>query len=212
MLSEIKSAFVVQLVSRLVLTIGMLNNRSPLLLCALAASLLFTSCSNPEQIKKERQKTLEQFSTIVAKQIFDRNPETVKESMIALTRDELSQETTDKLQAQGYLPKTDIGILKIQAEQEDAKRTNVVNVTSVKALGPVDKSPIPMQVQGNIVNKTEGKPDETVPFSLKLSCKFDEQTGGLPQVVDASIGSDEVKKPSPAEPAKTKKKRRRKRT
>jgi hypothetical protein len=201
---------VVQFCFPLTMNIGMLKNRSALLLCALAAVLFVGACTSPEQIRKERLKTLEQFSTGVAKHIFDRNPETVKESMTVLTRDELSQATTDKLQAQGYLPKTDIGILKIEAEQEDAKRTNVVTVNSVSAQGPVEKPIVPMQLDGTITTKTEGKPDETVPFTLKLTCKFDTETGGLPQVVDASIGSTQVQKPAAEEPAKTKKKRKRK--
>jgi hypothetical protein len=179
------------LVSRFNRIDGMFKNRTSLLLCVLSASLFLFSCSNPEQIKKERLKTLEAFCTSVAKHIFDKNPQTVMESMTVLTRDELSQPTTDKLQAQGHIPKTSIGILKIQSEQEDAKRTNVVDVTSVKALGPVEKPVIPMQVDGTITNKTEGKPDEAKPFTLKLTCKFD------------TSASDE--------PAKTKKKRKRKR-
>lgn len=191
----------------------MLKHASSLLLCA-AASLLLSSCSNPEQIKKERTETLEKFATQVAKQIFDRNPETVKESMIALTRDELTQATTDKLQAQGYIPKTDIGILKIQAEQEDAKATNVVNIESSTPLGPVEKPVVPMEVKGTIVNKAEGKADQTVPFSITLNCKFDSETGAVPQVVDVSVGgaAAQPKKSATEETQKGgRKKRKRKR-
>jgi hypothetical protein len=210
--SEIKSGRSwFNLFSRFTRIDGMFKNRISLLLCILSASIFLVSCSNPEQIKKERLKTLQQFSTSVAKHIFDRNPQTVMESMTVLTRDELSQPTTDKLQAQGHIPKTSIGILKIQSEQEDAKRTNVVDVSSAKALGPVEKPVIPMQVDGTITNKTEGKPDESTPFTLKLTCKFDEQTGGLPQAIDATVGSTQPAKAASEEPAKTKKKRKRKR-
>jgi hypothetical protein len=191
--------------------LGMLKHGTSLLLCA-AASLLLSSCSNPEQIKRERTETLENFSAQVAKQLFDRNPQTVKESMIALTRDELTQPTVDKLQAQGYIPKTDIGILKIESEQEDAKATNVVNVDSSKVQGPAEKPIVPTQVKGTIVNKAEGKPDQTVPFELNLTCKFDSETGAIPQVIDAVVGSASPKKTVSEEPAKsTKKKRKRKR-
>lgn len=170
------------------------------------------SCSNPEAEKRKREQLLGQYCTGVAKHVLDRNPITVRESMTHLFREELQEPVIEKLQKEGSLPKTELGVLKIITEAEERHTTNEVQVGAVKPLGPVEKDIVPFQVTGNVVTKTEGKPDQSKPFSMKIVCKLNEQTGGWPQVVELTGLAPEAKPaPAPAtkEPAGKKKKRRR---
>ncbi len=169
------------------------------------------SCSNPEAEKRKREQLLVKFCTGVAKHILDRNPVSVRESMTHLFREELTDPVIEKLQKEGSLPKTELGVLKIITEAEEQHTTNEVNVTGVKAIGDVEKDFVPFQVTGKVVTKTDGKPDQTKPFSMKIVCKLNEQTGGWPQVTELSGLAPQAKPAPPAKepPAKTKKKRRR---
>ncbi|HEY9868263.1 MAG TPA: hypothetical protein V6D08_03790 [Candidatus Obscuribacterales bacterium] len=167
------------------------------------------SCTNPEAEKRKREQLLSKFCTGVAKHIFDRNPVTVRESMTHLFREELTEAVIEKLQKEGSLPKTELGIVKIITEAEEQRTTNAVTVSAVKPLGPVEKDIVPFQVTGKVTTKTEGKPDQDKPFSIKIVCKLNEQTGGWPQVVDLT-GLTPQTKPAPAkEPAAKKKVRKR---
>lgn len=168
------------------------------------------ACSSPEAEKKKREQLLVQFCTGVAKHILDRNPETVRESMTHLFREELTDPVIEKLQKEGSLPKTELGVLKIITEAEENHTTNEVTVNGVKALGPVEKDFVPFEVTGQVVTKTEKKPDQSKPFSMKITCKLNEQTGGWPQVTELT-GLAPQAKPAPPKkepPAKKKKKRR----
>jgi hypothetical protein len=169
------------------------------------------SCSSPEAEKRKREQLLVQYCTGVAKHVLDKNPITVRESMTHLFREELEDPVIEKLQKEGSLPKTELGVLKIITEAEEKHTTNEVTVTAVKPLGPVEKDIVPFQVTGKVVTKTEGKPDQTKPFSMKIVCKLNEQTGGWPRVLELSGLVTEVKPaPSPVgkEPPARKKKRR----
>jgi hypothetical protein len=181
-----------------------------LMFCAaLLCSTVISGCSNPEQVKRQREETFRKFCTSVAKHMLDRNPDTIKESMTLLFRDELTEPVIEKLQSQGHLPKTELGILKIVSEQEEQKASNVVTVAAIKPAGPIEKDVVPFVVTGQVTEKSEGKPDRTEPYTLKLSCKLNEQTGGYPQVVDATLVPPAAKPAPPPEPAAKKKKKRR---
>lgn len=163
------------------------------------------SCTSPEAEKRKREQLLAKFCTGVAKHILDRNPVTVRESMTHLFREELTEPVIEKLQKEGSLPKTELGIVKIITEAEEQRTTNTVTVNGIKPLGPVEKDIVPFQVTGKVTTKTEGKSDQDKPFSIKIVCKLNEQTGGWPQVVDLS-GLTPQAKPAPAKEPPAKKK------
>lgn len=176
----------------------------PLCFCVMC----LCSCQSAEQKTRVRQATLEKFCTGVVKHLLDHNPKTIKESIVHLQREEIPDPLFDKLQEQGLLPKTELSILKVIDEQEGTKSSNEVQVKSVKPLGPVDKDVVPFEVSGVEIDKVSDKPVKSNPFTCKITCKFNEQTGGWPQVVDIS-GLKPPERPAPkvAEKAGKKKKR-----
>lgn len=183
---------------------------SQLFLLLLASSLicvLLLACSSPEQKRAQRQKTLEKLSTSVAKHLFDRNPDTVRESINRLHREELSEAAFEKLQAGGYLPRTELGILKITTEAEESHQTNVVQVKTVKASGDIDNDLVPMQVDGIVTTKTQGKADISKPFQITVSCLWNAKTSDYPQVTDVTVGN--IPKPAAVAKVSSKKKKRR---
>src|SRR3990167_9106537 len=181
----------------------------PFLILVLAAMVGLSACSSPEQKRKERLQILEKFVTQVATHIFDRNPTTIRESMSHLFREELTEPVIQKLQKEGKLPKTELGIVKILTEAEEKHTTNQVTVASTKALGQIEMDVVPFEVKGKVITKTKGKPDQFKTFSLKITCKLNEQTGGWPQVVDISGLTAETKQPEAKRSAPSKKRKHR---
>lgn len=181
------------------------------LILVLVGGFALGACSNPEADKKARLQTMEKFVTTVVKHLYDKNPETVRESMTALFREELTDGVREKLQREKQLPNTELGIVKILTEAEENKTTNVVDVTSVKPIGDVDKVTVPFAVSGQVTTKTEGKPDQVKPFAIHIACRLDKVRGAWPQVVDVTgMVPDEPKKKEAGE-SKTAKKKKRKR-
>lgn len=179
-----------------------------LVLCLCVFGL--AGCKSPEQKLKERQEFLQTFVTGVVKHLLDRNPDTIRESITHLHREELPEPVWEKLQAQGLLPQTELGVLKIINEAQDNHTTNEINVQEVKPLGPVDKDVVPFQVTGVQTDKQTGKPDQQKPFSCTVSCKLNDQTGGWPQVVEIT-GLAPQAKPQPKQDVKPKGKKKRRR-
>lgn len=181
-----------------------------ILILVFLSIISLNACSSPEQKKKERLEVLEKFVTQVATHIFDRNPATIRESMTHLFREELTEPVIQKLQNEGNLPKTELGIVKILTEAEKTHTTNKVTVASTKALGDVAMDVVPFQVTGKIITMTREKPDQFKPFSLKVTCKLNKQTGGWPQVVDISGLASDTKQPAAksSKPARRHKHRR----
>jgi len=184
-------------------------NRMPIFLLASLLVFALAGCKSPEQVKKERLDVLEKFTVGVAKHILDRNPETVKESITHLQREELSEQVFEKLQSDGHLPKTELGELKIIEDAQEQHTTNTVDVSAVKPLGPVEKDIVPLQVSGQVTEKTEGKPDTVKPFTFNVTCKLNEETGGWPQVVEISALEPPKPKPPAAKEVKQKGKKKR---
>lgn len=165
-------------------------------------------CESAEQKKKDRQELLEKFCTGVVKHLLDHNPETIRESITHLQREELPQPVFEKLQSEGVLPKTELGVLKIIDEAQDTHSTNEVQVKAIKPLGPVEKDVVPFEVTGVEVGKTQGKPDQIKPFTYTITCKLNEQTGGWPQAIEVTGMAPQAKPtPKPEEKPKPKKKR-----
>jgi len=187
----------------------------PLRLAALALIVLsvigLVSCTSPEAKLKKRQETMEKFATQVAKQLYDKNPETVRESMTLLFREELSDSVKEKLQREKMLPNTELGIVKILTEAEENHTTNKVEVTTAKSMATADKEVVPIQVSGQVVTKTEGKPDVSTPFNIHIVVKLPIVAGAWPQVIDVTgMSPNENKKPPQKDqPGKKKKTRRR---
>ncbi|MBI4532534.1 MAG: hypothetical protein HY711_01195 [Candidatus Melainabacteria bacterium] len=175
------------------------------LILTLLAMIGLNACSSPEQKKKERLKVFEKFVTQVATHIFDRNPVTIRESITHLFREELTEPVIQKLQNEGNLPKTELGIVKIVTEAEENHTTNQVTVVSTKALGPVEMDVVPFQVTGTVTTQAKGKLEQPKTFSMRVTCKLNEQTGGWPQVVDISGLTTEAKKSASKTSTSTKK-------
>jgi hypothetical protein len=154
------------------------------IMCLSISSL--SGCKSPEQKKKEREELLVTFTTGVVKHLLDHNPDTIRESITHLQKEELPEPVFEKLQADGVLPKTELGILKIIDEAQDSHSTNEVDVKSVKPLGPVEKDVVSFAVEGVEKDKQEGKPDQDKPFSCTVTTKLTEQSEGWPQVVEVT--------------------------
>ncbi len=161
-----------------------------------ALSLCLTclaGCKSPEQKRLERQTHLEKFCTSVVQHLLDRNPDTIRASITHLQREELPDPVFDKLQEQGLLPKTELGILRIIDRAQEIHSSNEVQVKTVKPIGPIEKDLVPFTVSGVEINKTQGKPDESSPFSCTITCKMNDETGDYPQAIQITGLSQQVK-------------------
>ncbi len=172
--------------------------------------VVLSCCESPEQKKKERLELFDKFVTGVAMHLLDRNPDTIRESINHLQREELPGPVFERLQNEGVLPMTDLSVLKIIDEAQDHHTTNMVKVVSVKPLGPVERDVVPFQVAGQVIDKQEGKADRVTPFNCKITCRLDESTGGWPQAVEVS-GLEPHAKSLAAEEKKPPVKRKRRR-
>src|SRR5262249_35568500 len=116
----------------------------------------------------------------------------------------------EKMQSEGIIPMTDLGILKIKQEAQEANATNEIQVKTIKPLGPVDKEVVPFEVAGVEIDKVQGKPDVTKPFTCTIKCKLTDQMAGYPLAIEITgLATPPVKPPpKPEEQPKPKKKRR----
>lgn len=169
---------------------------------------LLTSCTSPEQKLKNKEKMLAKYASGVAKHLYDRNPETLKESVYHLFREELDEPVLNRLQKEKLLPRTDLGILKLEQEATEKGTTNVVEVTSVKPVGSVEEVDIPFQVDGTVITKSQSGEEKTKPFSLTMTIHLDEKVSEWPKVAGLSGFAPPVKKEVKKPPKEKKKKRR----
>ena len=155
-----------------------------MLLLLLAVSL--AGCTSKEQALKERQESLEKFVTSLTKNVFDRNPQTIKESMGELMRLQLSEKARNKLQAAGEIPDTELDVLKIIDENQNNHHSNKVEVDLVRPLGPVDKNQVPFKVTGKNISLINGKPADDKVFSITVTCELTPEMGGYPRCIEVS--------------------------
>lgn len=167
-----------------------------------------TCCQSPEQKRKAKQAAMEKFCIGVVKHLLDHNPDTIRESITHLQREELTEGVFEKMQSEDVLPETELGVLKIIQEAQEGETTNVVDVTSIKPIGDLDKDVVPFQLSGVETAKAKGKPDQKRNFSCTISCRLIEGYGQAVEVT--GLGAPQVKpQPKAEEPAKSKRKRRR---
>ncbi|CAN5145074.1 hypothetical protein BH10CYA1_BH10CYA1_38350 [soil metagenome] len=158
------------------------SNFIPVLSMALLlVSLSLASCASKEQQLKDRQDSLEKFVTSLTKNVFDRNPVTIKESMGELMRLQLSEAARNKLQASGQIPDTELDVLKIIDDNQTKHLSNKVDIDSVHPTGPVDKNQIPFKVVGKTVTLLNGQPADSKVFNLTVVCELTPQMGGYPR-------------------------------
>jgi hypothetical protein len=155
-----------------------------ILLLLIAVSL--AGCTSKEQALKEREASLEKFVTSLTQNIFDRNPQTIKESMGELMRLQLSEKARDKLQAAGEIPDTELDVLKIIDENQNNHHSNKVQVDLVRPLGPVDKNQVPFKVTGKNISLINGKPGDDKVFSITVVCELTPEMGGYPRAVEVT--------------------------
>ena len=147
----------------------------------LAVSVSLASCASKEQQLKDRQDSLEKFVTSLTKNVFDRNPVTIKESMGQLMRLQLSEAARNKLQASGQIPDTELDVLKIIDENQTKHLSNKVDVDSVHPTGPVEKDEIPFKVVGKTITLLNGQPADSKVFNLTVVCQLTPAMGGYPR-------------------------------
>lgn len=153
-----------------------------MVLLLIAVSL--AACTSKEQQLKDRQTNLEKFVTSLTKNVFDRNPVTIKESMGQLMRLQLSEAARNKLQAAGEIPDTELDVLKIIDENQTKHLSNKVEVDSVQATGPIDKNQIPFKVAGKNIVLLNGQPADSKPFNLTVVCELTPEMGGYPRCIE----------------------------
>lgn len=165
----------------------------------LALSVSLASCTSKEQQLKERQQTLETFAKDLTKNVLDRNPETVKESMGQVTRLQLSEKARNKLQANGEIPDTEIDVLKIIDLNQNAHVSNKVEIQSVTALGPTEKNDVPYKVVGKEITLKNNQPTAEKPFTLTLVLEMTPEMGGYPRCIELDgLPSNKTAATSPA--------------
>lgn len=164
----------------------------------LLVSVSLASCASKEQQLKERQDNLEKFVTSLTKNVFDRNPVTIKESMGQLMRLQLSEAARNKLQAEGKIPDTELDVLKIIDDNQNAHVSNKVDVDSVHPTGPVEKNLIPFKVVGKTTTLLNGQPSDSKPFNLTVVCELTPEMGGYPRCteIDGLPGGKQAAKPA----------------
>ncbi|RTL35258.1 MAG: hypothetical protein EKK48_29275 [Candidatus Melainabacteria bacterium] len=161
------------------------SNFIPLLSMVLfLVSISLASCASKEQQLKERQETLEKFVVSLTKNVFDRNPVTIKESMGQLMRLQLSEGARNKLQAEGKIPDTELDVLKIIDDNQNAHITNKVDVDSVHPTGPVDQNLIPFKVVAKTTTLQNGQPTDSKVFNLTVVCQLTPEMGGYPRCTE----------------------------
>ena len=101
-----------------------------------------------------------------------------------LLHQEVSSSARDKLQAQKVLPDSTIDVLRDISDAEVLHRTNVIDVSSVKAITPVDKDTVTFQVTGKETVKIGGKVSEVHPFSMQMTCLLTNEMDIYPQLKD----------------------------
>ena len=175
------------------------SNFIPLLAMAmLLVSVSLASCASKEQQLKERQESLEKFVTSLTKNVFDRNPVTIKESMGQLMRLQLSEGARNKLQSEGKIPDTELDVLKIIDDNQTKHISNKVDVDSVHPTGPVEQNSIPFKVVGKTTTLTNGQPTDSKVFNLPVICELTPEMGGYPRCteIDGLPGGKEASKPA----------------
>jgi len=151
--------------------------------CLILTSLLITSCASPQQKAHQRETLLGNFATKVVAHLFDRNPQTYKESVAMLMREELDDQTITKLQNSGKLPEPGLEEEKTVEDAQDQKTSNRIETTSVKPIGSITEAVVPFQVTGTIVSLKDGQKKSEEPFSLEVDCKLTDAMEGYPKVV-----------------------------
>jgi hypothetical protein len=170
--------------------------------------LSLTCCQSPEQKRKAKQAAMEKFCIGAVKHLLDHNPDTIRESITHLQREELTEGVFEKMQSEDVLPETELGVLKIIQEAQEAGTSNVIEVTSIKPVGDLDKDLVTFQLTGVETAKAKGKPDQKREFACTISCRLIEGYGQVVEVI--GLGAPHVKpQPKAEEPTKSKKKRRR---
>jgi hypothetical protein len=154
---------------------------------ALTAALGLSACGlSPEAMKKDRTEKLEKFASTVVEHILDKNPETLKMSITTFMRDEVNDSERDKLQTAKIIPDSPIDVERMMQENQAAGRSNVVSITSVKALTPIEKDSVKFEVVGNEVTKLKGKVTDTKPFRYELTVLLNSEMSGYPRLTDMS--------------------------
>jgi len=137
-------------------------------------------------MKKERSEKLEKFAQSVVEHILDKNPETCKMSITTFMRDEVNDTERDKLQTQKIIPDSPIDVERLEQENQAAGRSNVVTISSVKALTPIEKDSVKFEVVGSEVTKIKGKVTDTKPFKWELTVLLNSEMSGYPRLTDLS--------------------------
>jgi hypothetical protein len=164
------------------------NLSSLVLATCLGTSLLaFCGCSqSPEAMKKARTETLEKFAKEATEHLLDKNPETIKVSVNQLMHQEVHTNSIESLQKKKILPDSSIDVLKAIDDAQRAKRSNKVQINSVKPLSSLEKEDVSFQIRGQEQILVNGKTTSTKPFTIELKCRLTDEMNNYPQIIDVN--------------------------
>ncbi len=149
--------------SSLLLSYQKTVSRLPKALCSsVAIVLLLTGCSQNSPANRKAQ--LEKFCVSVTQHIFDRNPNTISESLSTLMHEELSDTARQKLEDTKVIPDSPITVLREKAEWTKANRSNRVDVGIVRNLTPIENKDVTFRVSGKDWDLVNGKQTDFHPF------------------------------------------------
>lgn len=163
---------------------------------------------SPEAKKKAREESLQKFARDVTKHLLDRNPDTLRESVNALMHTEVHTSALEKLQARKILPDSNIDVLRAISDAEYTKRTNEIEILSVRNITPLENDPVKIRVTGKEIFKVAGKQSEMRPFSLELTCRLTAGMDNLPTLIEVGGMSASTAFSAPPVSAPSKKKSR----
>jgi len=159
------------------------------------------ACTSKEQKLKEREKTLTDFATAVVQNMYDRNPQTIRESMNTVMKQQLTQKVVEKLQNSKDLPETEIDELKIIDENQRKHASNKVEVDIVRNLTPIEKDEVQMKVTGKDIALVDGKATDDKVISVIVTCQLTDEMGGYARGTDLVVLAS-AKPAAPLAPAK----------
>jgi hypothetical protein len=132
----------------------------------------------------DRKATLEKFCASVTQHIFDRNPQTISESLNTLLHEELSDPARQKLEDTHVIPDSPITVLKDKADWTAANKSNRVDVGIVRALTPIEQKDVTFRISGKDWDLVNGKQTDFHAFQFDMVVELTPDMDGMARVLD----------------------------
>ena len=169
--------------SKLVSSYRVTVRRLPRTFCVSAIVVtLLAGCS--QNSAANRKQTLEKFCVSVTQHIFDRNPNTISESLSTLMHEELSDAARQKLEDTKVIPDSPITVLREKADWTAGHKSNRVDVGIVRATTPIEAKDVTFRISGKDWDLVDGKQTDFHPFQFDLTCELTPEMDGLARVLE----------------------------